>query len=104
MHSQPVQHRRRVIAPPFVTARYLLYYVEEELECGHKFTVHPTGAETFTARKRTCYECTPWLNRPDLPEEADGASKEITGAALQGEEGRMRRGTCPAKLRFLLFG
>jgi hypothetical protein len=56
--------------------KHLLYYVEEELECGHTVTVHPTGAETFTARKRSCYECTPWLNRPDLPEKLTGHVKK----------------------------
>lgn len=36
---------------------YLLAYVEETLECGHKVTVYPIDGEHFTARKRSCHEC-----------------------------------------------
>jgi hypothetical protein len=47
---------------------YLLCYVEEELECGHKVTVHPSSLETLTARKRNCHECSSWFGGLKLPE------------------------------------
>lgn len=48
--------------------KYLLCYVEEELECGHKIEIHPGGAETLTARTRNCHECSGWFGGLKLPE------------------------------------
>ena len=39
--------------------KHILHYVEEELECGHKLTVLPTGAETFAARNEVAMNALP---------------------------------------------
>lgn len=47
--------------------KYLLCYVEEELECGHKIEVYPGDSETLTARTRSCHECAGWFGGLKLP-------------------------------------
>src|SRR6185312_14875714 len=55
--------RRKAIPyqPSPKNPKYLLCYVEEELECGHKLTIYPNDGETLTARKRNCHECSSWF-------------------------------------------
>lgn len=61
--------RRKAIPfqPSPQNPKYMLCYVEEELECGHKLTVYPSAIETLTARKRSCHECSSWFGGLKLP-------------------------------------
>lgn len=62
--------RRKAIPfqPSPKNSSHLLYFVKEELECGHTVEVYPDGVETFTARKRNCHECSSWFGGLKLPE------------------------------------
>jgi hypothetical protein len=78
--------------------KYLLCYVEEELACGHKVTVHLDGSETLTARTRACHECAGWFGGLKLP-----PGKKPNASILRSYE-RIKKQAGESQWWALIFG
>jgi hypothetical protein len=77
IYQRVVRRKPVPFQPSLKNPSYLLCYVEEELECGHKVTVHLDGVETLTARARACHECSGFYGALRLPQNGKKANASI---------------------------
>lgn len=50
--------------------QYLLAYMVEELECGHKITVYP-HADLLIAKRRNCTQCSEQPKKAEHPKKSN---------------------------------
>lgn len=86
-YQRVIRRKLKAFQPQPKDLKHILCYVEEELECGHKVDVYPTGEETFTARKRNCHKCCEWFGALKLP-----GGRKLNASIVRSYE-RIKRNT-----------
>jgi hypothetical protein len=98
IYQRVIRRKAVPFQPSPKNSEHILYFVKEELECGHTVEVYPDGVETFTARKRNCHECSSWFGGLKLP-----AGKKPNASILRSYE-RIKKQAGESQWWALIFG